>query len=164
MNPYMAGFLVGLLLLAAFYFTGQGLGASGAMKRVAVTAAHTVAPAHVESNEFMGKYFADGKSPMKNRLIYMVLGSLVGAFISAAAGGRLKLMIVHSKNITARKRLWLAATGGVLFGVGAQLARGCTSGAAMSGMAVFSLAGFLTLTVMFGTAYAIAYFVRKNWI
>ena len=30
MNPYLAGFLLGLVLLATIYITGRGLGASGA--------------------------------------------------------------------------------------------------------------------------------------
>jgi uncharacterized membrane protein YedE/YeeE len=55
-------------------------------------------------------------------------------------------------------------TGGVLFGFGAELGRGCTSGSALSGMAVLSLGGFITMMAIFGTAYALAYFFRKNWI
>ncbi|MBT8269526.1 MAG: YeeE/YedE family protein, partial [Bacteroidia bacterium] len=53
---------------------------------------------------------------------------------------------------------------GVLFGVGAQIARGCTSGAALSGMAVLSTGGFITMLAIFGTGYIVAYFFRKNWI
>jgi len=36
MNPYLAGVLLGLLLLATIYVTGRGLGASGAIKSVTV--------------------------------------------------------------------------------------------------------------------------------
>ena len=36
MNPYLAGFLLGVVLLASFYFTGRGLGASGAVKSTIV--------------------------------------------------------------------------------------------------------------------------------
>lgn len=36
MNPYLAGALLGLLLLATIYITGRGLGASGAVKSVTV--------------------------------------------------------------------------------------------------------------------------------
>jgi len=54
--------------------------------------------------------------------------------------------------------------GGALFGFGSQLARGCTSGAALSGMAVMSFGGILTMMAIFGMAYAMAYFFRKLWI
>jgi hypothetical protein len=58
----------------------------------------------------------------------------------------------------------MAIIGGILFGFGAQLARGCTSGAALSGMAVLSTAGFITMMAIFGAGYALAYFFRKLWI
>ena len=54
--------------------------------------------------------------------------------------------------------------GGLLFGLGAQIARGCTSGAALSGMAVLSVGGFITMLSIFGTGFLVAYFFRKNWI
>jgi hypothetical protein len=44
-NPYLGGVALGLVLLAAFVFTGNGLGASGAVYRVGVAALNTVAPA-----------------------------------------------------------------------------------------------------------------------
>jgi uncharacterized membrane protein YedE/YeeE len=54
--------------------------------------------------------------------------------------------------------------GGILFGFGSQLGRGCASGSALTGMAVLSLSGFISMATMFGTAFALAYFFRKNWI
>jgi uncharacterized membrane protein YedE/YeeE len=54
--------------------------------------------------------------------------------------------------------------GGALFGIGAQFARGCTSGAALSGMAVLSTAGFVTMLAIFGTGYAFAWFARGLWL
>ena len=57
-----------------------------------------------------------------------------------------------------------AFVGGALFGIGAQFGRGCTSGAALSGMAVLSAGGFVTMLAIFGSAYAVAYFFRKLWI
>jgi len=60
--------------------------------------------------------------------------------------------------------LIFALGGGILFGLGAQIARGCTSGAALSGMAVLSTGGFITMISIFGTGFLVAYFFRKNWI
>ncbi|HOY50652.1 MAG TPA: YeeE/YedE thiosulfate transporter family protein [Prolixibacteraceae bacterium] len=54
--------------------------------------------------------------------------------------------------------------GGLFFVYGAQLARGCTSGAALSGMAVLSLAGFVTMAAIFGSAFLFAWFFRRLWI
>jgi uncharacterized membrane protein YedE/YeeE len=93
-----------------------------------------------------------------------MLGVITGAFLSGAIFGRLKLKVEHSPKITSRRRLIFAVLGGILFGFGSQLGRGCTSGSALSGMAVLSYAGFISMVFIFGTAYALAYFVRKNWI
>ncbi len=164
MNPYLAGVLLGLVLLSAFYFSGRGLGASGAVKSMVVKAVDSVAPSHVESSGYYSKYTTEGKNPLNNWLVFEVLGVLVGGFISGAWAGRLKLKVEHSPKITSKKRLIFAGIGGILFGFGSQLGRGCTSGSALTGMAVLSLAGFVTMMAIFGTAFALAYFFRKNWI
>ncbi len=164
MNPYLAGVLLGLVLLSAFYFSGRGLGASGAVKSVVVTTVDAVAPEHAGGSGFYSKYLKDGKNPLNSWLVYEILGVLVGGFLSGAVAGRLKFKIEHSPKITSKKRLILAGMGGILFGFGSQLGRGCTSGSALTGMAVLSLAGFVTMMAIFGTAFALAYFFRKNWI
>jgi len=164
MDPYLAGVLLGLVLIAAFYFSGRGLGASGAVKSVVVQAVDTVAPAHTAGSEYYSKYVGEGKNPLKSWLVFEVLGVIVGGFLSGAIAGRLKFKVEHSPKITSNKRLILAGIGGILFGYGSQLGRGCTSGAALTGMAVLSVAGFVTMMAIFGTAFALAYFFRKNWI
>ena len=164
MNPYLAGVLLGLVLIAAFYFSGRGLGASGAVKSVVVQAVDTVAPDHTTSSEYYSKYVGEGKNPLKSWLVFEVLGVIVGGFLSGAIAGRLKFKVEHSPKITSNKRLILAGIGGILFGYGSQLGRGCTSGAALTGMAVLSVAGFISMMAIFGTAFALAYFFRKNWI
>ena len=101
---------------------------------------------------------------MKSWLVFEVLGLIVGGFLSGALARRLKFRVEHSPRITSRRRLIFALAGGVFFGFGSQLGRGCTSGSALSGMAVMSLGGFITMAAIFGTAFAAAYFFRKNWI
>jgi uncharacterized protein len=165
LNPYIGGVLLGLVLLAANFVSGRGLGASGAMKSVVVTSMTTVAPAASEKMGFIKEYReAHPGNPMNNWLVFEMTGVLVGGFISGAFAGRLKFKVEHSPKITSKKRLLLALTGGALFGFGAELGRGCTSGAALSGMAVLSLGGFITMIAIFGTAFALAYFFRRNWI
>ncbi|MCX6240081.1 MAG: YeeE/YedE thiosulfate transporter family protein [Bacteroidia bacterium] len=165
MNPYLGGVLLGLVLLAANFISGRGLGASGAIKSCVVTAVTTVSPSAAENSDFLKEYTkAHSGSPMKNWLVFEMLGVIVGGFLSGALAGRLKFKIEHSPKITSRKRLVMALIGGILFGYGSQLGRGCTSGSALSGMAVLSLGGFITMMAIFGTAFGLAYFFRKNWI
>jgi len=163
-NPYFGGFLLGLLIIATFYLTGRGLGASGAIKSGVVAIVHTVAPAHAENNAYYSRFIKEGESPLNNWLVFEAIGVLLGAFLSGALTGRLKLKVQHSPKISSRRRLIFALTGGLLFGLGAQIARGCTSGAALSGMAVLSVGGFITMLSIFGTGFMVAYFFRKNWI
>ena len=165
LNPYLGGVLLGIVLLAANFVSGRGLGASGAIKSAIVTVETVIAPKASTDSGFVKEYTAaHSGNPMKNWLVFEMLGVIVGGFLSGAIAGRLKFKVEHSPNITSRKRLLLALTGGVLFGFGSQLGRGCTSGSALSGMAVLSLGGFITMMAIFGTAYALAYFFRKNWI
>jgi uncharacterized protein len=164
-NPYLGGVLLGLVLLAANFVSGRGLGASGAIKSTVVTAMTAVAPSVKESSGFVKEFGeSHGGSPMKTWLVFEMMGVLVGGFLSGALAGRLKFKVEHSPKITSLRRLVFALIGGVLFGFGSQLGRGCTSGSALSGMAVLSLGGFITMMAIFGTAFALAYFFRKNWI
>ncbi len=52
----------------------------------------------------------------------------------------------------------------IMWGIGSQLGRGCTSGAALSGLAVLSTGGIITMMAIFAGAYLFAYFFRKMWI
>ncbi len=165
MNPYLAGFYLGLVLLATIFLTGRGLGASGAIKSVVVTAVDAVAPTHAESSAFYGNYVGLGKeSPMKSWLVFEIAGVLIGGFLSGLVSNRLKVVTEKGPRIANLTRWIFAVIGGALFGIGAQFARGCTSGAALSGMAVLSTAGFVTMMAIFGTGFAVAYFVRKLWL
>jgi len=163
-NPYFGGFLLGLLILFTFYITGRGLGASGAFKSTVVTIVDDIAPTHAENNAYYDKFIKEDDSPLNTWLVYEAIGVLIGGFLSGALSGRLKLFVQHAPGITSKKRLVVALIGGTFFGLGAQLARGCTSGAALSGMAVLSTGGFITMLTIFGSAFAFAYFFRKNWI
>ncbi|MGA9406868.1 MAG: YeeE/YedE thiosulfate transporter family protein [Bacteroidota bacterium] len=165
MNPYLAGFFLGLVLLATIFITGRGLGASGAIKSIVVATVDGVAPKHAESSSFYGTYVGPGKdNPLKSWLVFEVIGVVIGGFISGLVSDRLKIVTESGPRVSRNVRWIFAAIGGALFGIGAQFARGCTSGAALSGMAVLSTAGFVTMIAIFGTGYAVAYFGRKLWL
>lgn len=163
-NPYFGGFLLGLLIILTFYITGRGLGASGAMKSSVITVVDEVSHEYAEQSAYYSKFVEGGKNPMNNWIVFETLGVLIGAFISGGIAGRIGWRTQHSPKITKRRRLIFALLGGVLFGIGAQIARGCTSGAALSGIAVLSTGGFITMFAIFGTGFLVAYFFRKNWI
>jgi uncharacterized membrane protein YedE/YeeE len=165
MNPYLAGVLLGFVLLASIYITGRGLGASGAMKSVAITTVKAATPEHYKSTPYYQDYAADHPDgTMKSWLVFEMLGVLIGAFLSGAISNRIGLKIEKGPGVRNTTRIIGAIVGGLLFGFGSQLGRGCTSGSALSGMAVMSFGGIITMLAIFGSAYALAYFFRKLWI
>jgi uncharacterized protein len=165
MNPYFAGFLLGMVLLASIYITGRGLGASGAMKSVVATTVRGAAPEHYESKTVYREYEqAHPEGPMKSWLVFEVLGVLVGAFFSGVMANRVSLKLEKGPRTTNTIRLGAAVLGGALFGFGSQLGRGCTSGSALSGMAVMSLGGIITMLAIFGAAYVLAVFFKRLWL
>lgn len=165
MNPFLAGVLLGLLLLLTIFITGRGLGASGAVKSAVIEIEKTILPGHTENTAFFKEYNeTHSDNPLKSFLVFEILGALMGAFISGIVSNRLNLTMEKGDKITTKTRIAMAILGGALFGFGAQLGRGCTSGAALSGMGVFSTGGILTMFTIFGGAYAFAYFFRKLWL
>lgn len=164
LNPYLAGVGLGLVLLAAFVIMGRGLGASGAFSTFISWAVASVAPAHAKGNEFYQGYLQGGGShPLKDWLIFELLGVLVGGFLSGVLAGRVRTMVEKGPRISTRSRLLLAFTGGTLMGFGAKLARGCTSGQALSGGALLSVGSWAFMLMVFAGGYGAAWFVRRQW-
>jgi uncharacterized protein len=97
-------------------------------------------------------------------LVFEALGVIIGAFISGVISDRLTFRLERPSHVKSWVRVAGAFAGGALFGLGSQFGRGCTSGAALSGMAVLSAGGFITMLAIFGSAYAVAWFFRRLWI
>jgi uncharacterized membrane protein YedE/YeeE len=165
MNPYLAGFLLGLVLLLTIYVTGRGLGASGAFKSVVIATVTNAAPEHAEQSLYYKNYKeTHPNGPLKEWLVFEIVGVLIGAFASGVMSNRIALKLEKGPRTTSIIRISAAIAGGALFGFGSQLGRGCTSGSALSGMAVMSFGGIITMLAIFGMGYGLAYFFRKLWL
>jgi hypothetical protein len=162
-NPYAAGVLLGLTLLAAFLVTGGGLGATALPKRLIALGAMTAAPEWTAQNPVLGAYVEAG-NPLRNWLVIEVIGVLLGGFIGALSAGRFKVKVEKGPRISTRGRLSYALAGGVLMGFAAALARGCTSGQALSGGALLATGSWVFMLMVFAGGYATAWFVRRQWI
>jgi len=162
-NPYVAGVVLGLVLLASFLVMGFGLGSSGAVTRFAVAGAHLVAPKAVESNAYFSQYYGPSKHILEDWLVFEVLGVFLGGALGAYSAGRLKLGIEKGPRATTVGRLVLAVAGGVLMGFAARLARGCTSGQALTGGAALSLGSWVFMMAVFTGGYLVAPLVRREW-
>jgi uncharacterized membrane protein YedE/YeeE len=164
LNPYVSGIGLGLVLLLAFLVSGRGLGASGAMMRTVVQVEKAVAPAHVARNFYLAAYGGGDRNPWKEWLVFETLGVLVGGLLSGGLAGRIRKETNHGPRITARQRWLFALAGGSLFGFGARLARGCTSGVALTGGATLAAGSWVTMLCIFAGAYGLAWFLRRLWI
>ena len=73
------------------------------------------------------------------------------------------ISVAELLTVFADARWGLAFLGGGLMGIGAGLARGCTSGQALSGGAVLSVGSWAFMMMVFAGAYMLAYPLRKLW-
>ncbi len=164
MNPYLAGIGVGLSLLAIYVFLGRGLGASGGVSVFVASIVDFFSHSTAQGNDFFAKYLGEGAvSPFKHWAFFLVLGALAGGFISGTLANRVKLTIEKGPRISNAARLALAFVGGSLMGFGAKLARGCTSGQGLTGGAILNLGSWAVMLSIFAAAYALAYFLRRQW-
>ena len=160
-DPYRAGVALGLVLLASFVLAGRGLGASGAFASVAAHAASVVTPTSVGANPWLAERAAP--SLTSDWLVLEMLGLLAGGFVSAALAGRLRLVVERGAWIGAPARLAFAVGGGLLMGVGAVFARGCTSGQALTGGALLSVGSWLFIAGAVGAGYLAMLAARRLW-
>ena len=163
-NPYWGGILLGMVLFLAFLFTGNGLGASGGINRLLVVVEDAIAPGHVDRVPYLIDMAGGDRNPLDSWVVFLTIGTIVGGGISGWRNGRLKFETIKGPNISTSTRWIMAFTGGALMGFGARLARGCTSGQALSGGAVLSVGSWAFMLAVFAGAYALAYFVRKAWL
>lgn len=163
-HPYLGGLLLGLVLFAAFFFTGNGLGASGGLNRMIVFVEDLIMPGHIDQTPYLLKMAGGDKDPLDDWVVMIVAGSMVGGLTAGWWNGRLKIETNKGPQISVRMRWAMAFAGGALMGYGARMARGCTSGLALSGGAVLSTGAWAFMFSVFAGAYILAYFVRKLWL
>ena len=162
-NPYVAGVGLGLVLLAAFVVMGRGLGATGAFASAAAGITTTVAPETAQSSQYFARYLDANGGGRIDWLVVELFGVAIGGFASAAFAGRLRRAIERGPRISRDTRLVLAFTGGSVMGIGAVLARGCTSGQALTGGALLSVGSWLFILGAFAAGYAVAPMLRWAW-
>ena len=164
LNPYVAGTILGVVLFATFYVTGGGLGASAGMTHVQTGVLKWLAPAHVDRTAYFAEVAGGSRSAWTHYAVYMIAGTVVGGFLSGLVNRRVKLEFRKGPNVTNATRVVGALVGGALMGYGARLARGCTSGQALSGGAVLSVGSWAFALAVFAGAYAVAWFFRRLWL
>jgi uncharacterized membrane protein YedE/YeeE len=159
-NPYLAGILLGLTLLASFLILGAGLGASSGVARVGAFLEGCVAPTHTRASAYFGAW---GANPLAYYLVFMFAGTFLGGLFSALLANRVEVQLERGASFRRGPRMALALAGGVIVGFASRVAGGCTSGQALTGGALMLSGSLLFLASVFAGGYAVAYLVRRQW-
>jgi len=93
----------------------------------------------------------------------LLIGVFLGALAGALSSRSFRLMVDKSASMTVSMRLFTGFSGGLLVGFAARLARGCTSGVALTGGAQLALAGWVFVIAMFASGFLFAALFRRYW-
>jgi uncharacterized protein len=163
-DPYFAGIGIGLVLLAAYVVVGRGLGASGAFASVAAALTSLARGNEAASSPAIAPYLTNGlASPLQDWLVLELVGVIVGGLASAWLAGRMRVSIERGPRLGSTPRLVAAFAGGILMGLGAKFARGCTSGQALTGGALLSAGSWIFIVTCFASGYLFAPIARRLW-
>jgi uncharacterized protein len=164
-DPYLSGVGIGVVLLAAYLVVGQGLGASGAFASVVASGTAVVeGTTRAAASPALSPYLPHGiASPLQDWLVFELVGVMLGGFTSAWLAGRFRRDVERGDGVGVRQRMSAAVSGGVLMGVGAKFARGCTSGQALSGGALLSVGSWIFIASCFAAGYVLAPAARRLW-
>lgn len=162
--PYLVAVGLGLTLLATFLLIGQGLGASGGFTRYVAFVIQSLAPSYAAAHPYWSRYAQPDAPVLMDFLVFELIGVALGGLVSGWLAGRLRRSTDKGPRINQRSRWVLAFAGGVLSGLGARMARGCTSGLALSGGATLSVGAFVFMFSVFAAAFAGAYLLRRLWL
>lgn len=163
-SPFTAGIMLGLTIVATFYIAGRGLGATGGMTAILAVIQDWLLPELTAKSAYFAAYLSGPGHPLQNYLVYVLAGTLIGAFVAAATGNDLRVKVLRGPRIGAGERLLFALVGGTLVGFAARLARGCTSGQALVGGAELSVGSWVFVLCVFAGGFGAAYFVRRQWL
>ena len=110
-NPLAAGIVLGLALLLTFVITGNGLGASGFVTRMAVQINAWTAPEAAAGNAYFGPFVQAG-APLVSWITWEVIGVLAGAWLGSRGAGRTRVKVERGARVSVGERFAWAFAGG----------------------------------------------------
>ena len=150
LNPYVAGALVGIILVLSVVVSAKYLGASTTFARATSVIEQALG---IDTDKFEyfttknGKY---GPGSLPDWQLMYVIGIAIGAFIAAKLSGTFKIKAVPEMweeqfGKSPAKRWLVAFTGGALGIIGTRLAGGCPTGHGLSGLSQLAVSGFIAM-------------------
>lgn len=155
-SPYVVGIGIGLLSCVSFILSDKPIGCSTAFSRTS-----GMIERFFRGNRVFEKAYYKKFTPSIDWEWMLVFGVFVGAFISAWLSGQVHAEWVPAKWASAfggnpLLRLFAALVGGVIMGIGARWAGGCTSGHGISGTLQLAVSSWLAVLCFFAGGVATA--------
>jgi uncharacterized membrane protein YedE/YeeE len=148
-SPYAAGIGIGLLSCVAFLLSDKPIGCSTAFSRTSGMIERLFRGGIVAEKAYYKKF-----APTIEWEWMLVVGIFIGAFLSAALSGQLQVAWVPQRwassfGDTPVLRWIVALVGGIVVGIGARWAGGCTSGHGISGSLQLAVSSWLAVLCFF---------------
>ncbi len=158
-SPYVCGAGIGILSWLMFLLSDNHLGTSTTYARAAGMIERLFRGNRVLDREYFKK-----TPPNVDWQFMLVIGIVVGAFLSSIASGQAQVVWVPEPWATAfgaaiGPRLAVAFIGGAVLGIGARWAGGCTSGHGISGTMQLAVASWVAAICFFAGGIAVATFL-----
>jgi len=161
-SPYLAGALTGGVIILSALIAGNYFGASTCFVRVSGYIEQLFSPARVEGITYF-KWF----SPKVDWQVMMVLGILIGSFISSKQDGSFQIKSVPDMwsarfGSSPVKRGAFAFLGGIILMFGARLAGGCPSGYGLGAMVQLAVSGLIVVVCFFAGGILFAQLIYRG--
>ena len=158
-SPYVVGAEIGVLSWLAFLLSDKPIGCSTAFSRTSGMIEKLFRGGAVTEKAYYKKF-----SPSIDWEWMLLVGALVGAFFSAQLSGQFQVAWVPAKWASAfgngpGLRWVVSLIGGILIGIGARWAGGCTSGHGISGTLQLAVSSWLAVMGFFAGGIVSAMFL-----
>lgn len=156
-SPYVVGVGIGILSWLTFLLSDKAIGCSTAFSRTIGLLEKMVAPRTAQSRPYYQKF-----APVIDWEWMLVIGIFGGALLSTVLSDSWRITFVPSVWAAAfgsdpGLRMVFAWIGGVIIGLGARWAGGCTSGHSISGTMQLAVSSWLATACFFAAGIAAAF-------
>jgi len=160
-SPYSVGIGIGILSWISFVLSDRPLACSTTFARTSGMVERLFRGGKVTRKKYYQEF-----PPTIDWQWMLVLGVIIGSFVSAKFSGEFRLswipLLWQEAAGDSRLIRWLAAlVGGIIMGFGARWAGGCTSGHGISGTLQLSVSSWLAAVSFFVSGIATAMFIFR---
>ncbi len=148
-SPYLVGAGIGVLVWLSFILANRPIGCSTAYARTTGLIERLFRGKKIDEKEYYKKFV-----PELGWEMMLILGVIIGAFISSQLSGTFDLEVIpqlwsNAFGSSVLLRIAAALLGGFFIGFGARMAGGCTSGHGISGTIQLAVSSWVAFIMFF---------------